>query len=332
MKLLMIGGNGNISWYCVEEALKRGHEVWEINRSQTLLTRRDIQPEVHKLTADIHDTEKIKALLDGCEFDVVIDFICFQGSDAEEATDLFSGSTKHFIFISSTAIYRRAGRNFPFQENCELTDFDRADAYVRGKIEAEEVFRKAYVEQGFPVTIVRPAYTYDVIVPVSIGHNCFTAPQKYLEGRPALIAGNGTNIWAFTHAHDFAGALLPLAENIDTVGETFHIATDEWLSWNEEMEILFRALGIASYRSIHIPYDEALALSFFPPRDLMEKMCDNICDTAKLKAYVPGWKTQISFEEGIRQTMDWLKEKAVRRRYNAKYGAALDELYKKYER
>ena len=49
MRILVIGGNGNISWYCVDEALRRGHEVWELNRSQTCRTRREIQPEVHKL-------------------------------------------------------------------------------------------------------------------------------------------------------------------------------------------------------------------------------------------------------------------------------------------
>ena len=333
MRILVIGGNGNISWYCVDEALRRGHEVWELNRSQTCMTRREIQPEVHKLTADIHDVEKIKSIVEGCVFDVVIHFICFHERDAKEAIDLFRARTKHFMFISSEAVYKRAGRNLPFRESCELNDPDRADHYVSGKIRAEAVFRRAYMESGFPVTIIRPAYTYDVIVPVSIGHNCFTAPQKYLDGKPALIAGDGTNLWAFTHSGDFAKALIPLAENPDTAGETFHIATDEWLTWNEEMELLFYALGLNQYRAIHIPYDEALLLNDFQPIDLMaQRMWHNIYDTAKVKEYVPGWKAEISFEEGIRRTIDWLQEKPVRRRYNDHHAAGLDRLYKKYER
>lgn len=46
MKILFIGGNGNISWWCVNEALKSGHEVWELNRGITKKTRRKIQDEV----------------------------------------------------------------------------------------------------------------------------------------------------------------------------------------------------------------------------------------------------------------------------------------------
>lgn len=330
MKILFIGGNGNISWYCVEEALKRGHEVWELNRSMTLATRRDIQPEVHKLTADIHDLNKTKELLDGSRFDAVVDFICYNESDAQEAISLFKGSCGHFIFISSEAVYKRAGKNFPFREDCEQNDPDNSDYYIRGKVKAERVFREAMAE-GFPVTFVRPAYTYDVIVPVSIGHNCFTAPQKFLDGFPALIAGDGTNIWAFTHSSDFARALIPLVENPDTIGEAFHIATDEWLSWNEEMEILFSALGIKEYKSIHVPYEDALKLDYFQPKDLMaQKMWHHIYDTSKVKSFVPGWKAEISFEDGIRQTLEWLYGKDVRRRINHKHSEELDKLYKKY--
>lgn len=330
LKILFIGGNGNISWHCVEEALQRGHKVWELNRSMTLDTRRDIQPEVHKFTADIHDLKKTGELLEGSYFDVVVDFICFNEFDAWEAITLFKDKCSHFIFISSESVYKRAGRNLPFKEDCEQNDSDKTDYYIGGKVRAEQVFMNALAD-GFPVTIVRPAYTYDVIVPVSIGHNCFTAPQKYLDGFPALIAGDGTNIWAFTHSKDFARALLPLIENPDTIGASFHIATDEWLSWNEGMEILFSALGIKEYRAIHVPYEDALELNCFQPKELMaQRMWHNIYDTSKVKEFVPGWKAEISFEEGIRQTLKWLYGKDIRRRFNEKHSQELEKLYKKY--
>lgn len=330
MKILFIGGNGNISWYCVDEALKLEHEVWELNRSMTLATRRDIQPGVHKITVDIHDLNKVRVLLENSYFDAVVDFICFNDSDAQEAISLFKDKCNHFIFISSEAVYKRKGKNLPFREDCEQNDPDKIDHYIGGKVRAEQVFKDALAE-GFPVTIVRPAYTYDVIVPVSIGHNCFTAPQKYLDGFPALIAGDGTNIWAFTHSSDFARALIPLVENLDTIGDSFHIATDEWLSWNEEMEILFLALGIKEYKAIHVPYRDALELNYFQSKDLMaQRMWHNIYDTSKIKEFVPGWKAKISFEEGIKQTLEWLYSKDVHRRFNEKHSRELDKLYKKY--
>jgi len=330
MKILFIGGNGNISWYCVEEALRRGHEVWELNRSMTQASRRNIQPEVHKLTADIHCINTIKRLLEGSYFDAVVDFICFNESDAREAVSLFNRNCSHFTFISSEAVYKRAGKNLPFREDCEQSNPLETDDYISGKVKAEQIFRDAF-DESFPVTIIRPAYTYDVIVPVSIGHNCFTAPQKYLDGFPALIAGDGTNLWTFTHSSDFARALLPLIENPDTIGKSFHIASDEWLSWNEEMEILFWALGIEEYKAIHVPYEDALELNYFLPKDLMaQRMWHNIYDTSKVKEYVPGWKATVSFEEGIVQTLEWLYKKDLYRRLNEKHSRELDKIYRKY--
>lgn len=331
MKLLFIGGNGNISWYCVQKALEYGDEVWEINRAKTLGTRREIQKEVHHIIGDINDLQFMRKELCGCCFDIVCDFICFDRVHAETMVRLFKDKTEHFIFISSEAVYKRAGRNLPFSECCEKIDPLKAGGYIRGKLEAEQYFYSQYEDIRFPVTVVRPAYTYDVIVPVSIGQNCFTAPEFFQKGYPALIAGDGTNLWSFTHASDFADAFVPLIHNPDTVGEDFHIATHEWLSWNEEMELLFRAMGLPEYEAVHIPYEEACKITDFQTADLMrQRMWHNIYDLSKLQTYVPHWKAQKSFEQGISETISWLMEKERRRRINMTYKSVLRRLYQKY--
>jgi nucleoside-diphosphate-sugar epimerase len=62
MKILFIGGNGNISWQCTQKTIERGHVVWQLNREQTVLTRR-VQPQVHKLKGNIRQPDSIKELL-----------------------------------------------------------------------------------------------------------------------------------------------------------------------------------------------------------------------------------------------------------------------------
>ena len=79
MKILFIGGNGNISWHCTQTAIERGHEVWQLNREISVVTRRRVQPQVHKLKGDMREAEAIKALLEHSSFDVVCDFICYNG-------------------------------------------------------------------------------------------------------------------------------------------------------------------------------------------------------------------------------------------------------------
>lgn len=331
MKILFIGGNGNISWYCVQKAIEAGHEVWELNRSASLNTRKQIQPEVHKITADMRNPEALKRMLDGARFDAVCDFICFNEEHAKLDIEVFGGKSGHFIFISSESIYERKGKNLPFREDCNIIPLEDADPYIAGKIKAERVFMDAYRKVGFPVTVVRPAYTFDTIIPVSIGQNCFTAPKWYLKGYPALVAGDGTNLWSFTHASDFAAAFLPLIMNPETVGESFHIATDEWLTWNEELELLFHALGIPDYNGIHIPYKDALEITCFQPEMLMyQRMWHNIYDISKLRSYIGDWHPVTTFEEGIACTVKWLNGDPVRKRVNPVYDAELKKLYERY--
>lgn len=334
MKLLFIGGNGNISWYCVQKALEAGHEVWELNRSQTLNTRRDIQSGVVKVTADINNiSSNMKTDLREANFDVVIDFICFNKSEANNRHNIFKGHVKNYIFISSESVYKRDKYCLPFSEKSLKYNVADVSYYISGKIEAENFFYDKYSKEGFPITIIRPVLTYDVNVPVCIGHNCFTAPQKYLDGFPALIGGDGNNLMSITHSRDFANALIRLIKNPNIIGEDFHIATNEWLTWNEAMEILFHALKIKEYKSIHIPYEEAININDFLPMDLMkQRLYHNIYDISKISEWTDGWKPLTSYEQGINETVKWLYEKNIRKRINVKRSIVLDNLYNKYMR
>ncbi|MFP3041948.1 NAD-dependent epimerase/dehydratase family protein [Treponema primitia] len=341
MKILFIGGNGNISWYCVQKALEAGHDVWELNRGVTSKTRREIQAKVHKLTGDIRNHEEIRKVLGDMKFDVVADFICYNKKFAEFDIDLFRDKTKHFIFISSVVVYQRKTKYLPYSENTpqwDETDYN----YALDKIYAERVFMDAYNQFDFPVTIVRPAHTYDTIIPISLGHNCFTAPQRCLDGKPVLIAGDGTNLWTLTHSKDFARAFVGLMGCSSAIGEDFHITGDEWLTWLDIMKILLDTLGVKTPKYVHIPADEILkmnipvsthmAISFFGKAFAGQRMWCDIYNNSKIKKFVPGWKSEISFKEGIKETIDWMFEKNIRRRINPDLNNLLEELTLKYNK
>jgi nucleoside-diphosphate-sugar epimerase len=332
MKILFIGGNGNISWQCTQKAIERGHEVWQLNREQTVLTRRRVQPEVHKLKGDIRQPDSIKELLVLDSFDVVCDFICYNAEHARNDIDIFKNMTKHFVFISSESVYRRVSSDVPFSEQSEQYDADACDCgYISGKVNAEKAFMNAYESDGFPITIVRPAYTYDTIFPISIGHNCFTASELILKGYPLLIAGDGTNRYNFNHSADFAEAFVGLIENPDITGESFQIATDEALTWNEQSEIVLKALEAEASGVYHVPHADALELEDIQPHEMMrQRMWDSIYCLDKIKSYVPGWSAKISFEEGISRTLRWLNEDTHHKRHTDAIENALNAVYRKY--
>lgn len=330
MKILFIGGNGNISWYCTQVALQRGHEVYELNRGVSTKTRRAIQNEIKRVVVDRDNLIEMKRLLENCSFDVVCDFICYDEKRAKEDVELFKNKTKHFVFVSTDAVYKRKQYDCEYQENSEKYSDDIECKYIQGKIRAEKIFIDAYNNGQLPVTIIRPAYTYDTIFPICVGHNCFTAPSRILEGYPLLIVGDGKNVSPFTHSKDFAEAFVRLIENTDTIGDTIQIMSDEYLSWNDQSQIVLENLGIDKTNYYHIPFEDALTLEGIHPKDLMlQRMYCSKFDLEKLREYLPGWKAQVSFEEGFQKTLKWLREDKIRMRYVKRVD---DELMKIYER
>ena len=45
--------------------------------------------------------------------------------------------------------------------------------------------------------------------------------------------GDGTSLWTLTHSDDFAKGFVPLLGNTRTIGEAFHITSDDVLTWNQ---------------------------------------------------------------------------------------------------
>jgi len=331
MKTLLIGGNGNISWHCVQKALEAGHEVWELNRALTRKTRRGVQPEVRQIIGDVRKNDEIDAMLGDETFDAVCDFICYNGEQAAQDIRLFRERAKQFIYISSEAVYMRKSSSLPFPETAEQYPSAVPDPYIAGKIQAERIFGSAYEKEGFPVTIVRPGYTYDTIVPSPVGQNCFTAPQKYISGYPLLMPGDGTNLWSPLHSRDFAEAFVPLLGNTGAIGEDYHITHDTLITWNELAEQLLAALGTGKPRILHIPYGDALRINAFHSEIIKrQRMWHYIFDNSKIKKAAPGWAAKTSFRDGIAETVAWLYGDDARRRINQKYDAALEEIYGKF--
>ena len=331
MKILFIGGNGNISWWCVEEAIKRGYEVYELNRGMTRNTRRAVQHEVHEIIADIRDEATVIRALGNETFDVICDFICFNENQARQAIRIFTGKCSQYIVISSEAVYRRESRYLPFREDTPQYGEDVEDSYILGKINVEKTFRDAYRNNGFPMTIVRPGYTYDTILQMPVGQNCFTAPRKLLEGYPFLVQGDGENLFAPLHSGDFAKAFIGLIGNKKTIGEDYHIAAEKLITLNEMAMDILLALDLNPENILHIPYAEAMRITgFYSSIVNRQHMWHYVYDNTKIKNVVFEWNQEISFAEGIRETTSWLFADTKRQRINPDYDRKLESIYARY--
>ncbi|MDR0518031.1 MAG: NAD-dependent epimerase/dehydratase family protein [Fibromonadaceae bacterium] len=325
MKILFIGGNGNISWNCAQEALKKGHEVWVLNRDSGSVMRRKLPKDVNLLKADIGKPEEVKQAIKGKKFDAIADFICFVPEQAKQDVEIYNGICEQFIFVSSASAYQKPLTAVPITESTPLKNPHWL--YSRNKIACEELLLKEYRDRDFPITIVRPSHTYDTIIPAAMGSSGWTNSSRMLIGKPIILHGDGTTLWTLTHAEDFARAFVALLGNKAAIGQAFHITSDEWLTWRQISECVAHALGAAKPKFKCVPSEEIAQKNPDLGAGLLgDKAWCAIFDNSKIKSFAPGWQAKIPFREGIEKTIGWFMENPERRKINLELDSFLDSL------
>ena len=305
MKIAFIGGTGTISTEISRSLLEQGHELWLINRGN----RNGLLPSnVQIIPADINDEAKVAEQMADMHFDVVADFIAFVPSQLERDYRLFKDKTRQFVFISSASAYQKPLSDYRITESTPLAN--PFWEYSRNKIACEEYLMRLYREEGFPVTIVRPSHTYDErSVPLGVhGKNGgWQVVKRMLEGKPVLLHGDGTSLWTMTHRKDFARGFIGLLGNIHAIGEAVQITSDESLTWNQIYGCIADALGVPLH-ACPVP-SELLAAS--PRYDFRSPLFGDkantvVFDNTKLKRLVPGFTAQVRFDQGIRETLEYI--------------------------
>jgi nucleoside-diphosphate-sugar epimerase len=330
MKILFIGGNGQMSWHCATKAIEAGHRVWVLNRGETVAQRRPKPKGAIQIFANMRDLKGVRESLANLKFDVVSDFICYNPEQALADIDMFRNKVRQFIFISSAANYKRPCA-YPILESHPFHNFLDWE-YSMGKIRCEKLFLKYFKKEKFPVTIIRPGHTYDTTIPDAIGRGDWTTAKRLLEGKPILIPGDGSALWTATHAEDLARAFLHLLDNKKTLGEAYHITSDENLTWKEITDIVASTLGVKKPRYLYVPTDIIVKLNPSMKYDLFghKTWCD-IYNNSKIKSVAKNWKAEITFVKGVKRTIKWLTEDTNRRRLNPELDSFYDKISKDFE-
>ena len=325
LKILFIGGSGEISSSCSALAVERGHELWVLNRGRTSL--RPLPRDAHVLTADIRDTAAARAAIGRREFDVVVDFVAFTPAHVQTDLELFRGRVGQYVFISSASAYQTPIRRLPIVESTPLRN--PVWPYSQAKIACEDVVGRAYREDGFPATIVRPSHTYDhTQVPYDTG---WTAIERMRGGKPIVVHGDGTSLWTLTHAGDFAKGFVPLLGNAQAIGDSVHITSDEVLTWDQIHEMLAAAAGAEPPRIVHVPSDAILGLDETWGRSLLgDKAHSRIFDNAKIRRLAPGYVATIPFSQGAREIIAWHDAEPTRRQIDRRIDGLIETLVDRF--
>jgi nucleoside-diphosphate-sugar epimerase len=328
MKILFIGGTGTISSACAQLALARGFELTLLNRGN-----RSAWHGARQIKADIADAAATTKALGDERWDAVVDYIAFTPAEIEQRIALFRGRTAQFIFISSASAYQKPLTTFPITESTPLVNpfWD----YSRNKIACEERLLRALREENFPATIIRPSWTYDekhITVPVNSPKN-FTIVDRLRRGQPVIVPGDGTSLWTMTHNTDFAKGLVGLLGHQGAIGHTFHITSDEALTWNQIYEAVAEAAGAPKPKLVHIASDFITAcLPEFSGGLHGDKAHSAVFDNSKIKRFVPDFVATTRFRDGIARSVKWFDADPARQEIDAEANAAWDKLIAAYER
>ncbi|MCF7976156.1 MAG: SDR family oxidoreductase [Phycisphaerae bacterium] len=318
MKVLFVGGTGVISLACSQAVLARGDELYLLNRGRS---GNPLPQGSRHLQADINDADQVTALLRGKTFDSVVNWIAYTPADVERDIALFRDKTSQYVFISSASVYAKPPALPIVESHATGNPFW---AYAHNKILCEASLHEASRNAGFPVTIVRPSHTYDATkIPLRGG---VTALQRLLTGKPVIVHGDGTSLWTLTHHTDFARGFLALLGHAEAVSQTYHITSDEVLTWNQIYQIMAQTAGVTA-DLFHLSSESILQYDQEWGEGLLgDKAYSMVFDNSKIKGLNPSFQAQVPFAQGAREILTWFQSDKQHQQIDRHLDATMDRM------
>jgi len=247
LRVLFVGGTGQISLPCVQQAVAAGHDVSVLNRGSG---NGELPGGARQISSDFRDDVSYAAAAQG-HYDVVCQFILFEPQDAQRDVALFAGRTGQYIFISSASAYKKPATIFPITEDVPLGN--PFWQYSQKKAACETILMH---QDGLPVTIVRPSHTVRTRFPTAFSEGD-TLLARLIQGKPVIVPGDGTSLWTLTRAEDFAAPFIRLFGKQAALGKAFHLTSDNAFTWNTIYQAIGRAVGRTA-ELVHVPTDNLI--------------------------------------------------------------------------
>jgi len=304
MNILIIGGTGLISTSISRQLIETGHNLTLFNRGQT---EPRLPGDYQVIRGDRNDFAAFEEkMAEAGPFDCVIDMICFNPEQAASAIRAFTGRVGQFVFCSTVDVYTKPPATFPVVESHQRISLSD---YGREKAICEDLFMDAHSAGSFPVTILRPASTYGEGGSIihAFGWETYFI-DRLLKGKPVIVHGDGEALWVSCHVDDVARAFVNALGNEKTFGQAYHLAGEEWQTWNQYHQRLAQAIGAPEPTIVHIPTDLLVRIS--PDHTMITYLnfqYTNIFDNGAAKRDLD-FEISVDWLSGSKRTFDWLEE------------------------
>lgn len=304
LKILVTGGTGTISSGIVAAAIRRGDEVYTLNRGRH---NERALPGVKNIVCNIWDVGETKRKLQGLYFDVVVECLVYDVRHLEMSLDYFSGNCKQYVFISTADVYDRT------DNTCGITEINSKNnvgwKYPVNKIACENYLKQFGKEHNLIYTIIRPPVVYGnyrVPFPVINKANPYSLLERIKKGKPMISLEDNNTIFTIIHISDFSRIAVGLFGNEKAYNEDFHIGNSScYHSWDEIIatasEILNKDVPI-----IHVPFEvfRKKWRDIYPEIRYNKSISLKLNDE-KVKGVSDNYGIQTDLEKGIRNIVDY---------------------------
>jgi len=348
-KILVTGGCGFIGANFIHLALEKlpGCRIINLDKltyagNPANLAEFAENPRYHLVKGDINDRQLLDHLFIKEKIDTVVHFAAESHVDRsitgpgefirtnidgtftllEAARQAWSDQTEkgaqsknyRFLHVSTDEVYGSLGVTGYFTET---TPYDPRSPYSASKAAADHLARAYFHTYGLPVMVTNCSNNYgpyqfpEKLIPLII--------NNALEGRPLPVYGDGKNVRDWLYVTDHCQALLTVLEK-GKPGDTYNIGGN---NERQNLEIVETICDLVDERVGKLDNHK-------PRRSLINFVKDRpghdrryAIDAGKIAREL-GWQPAISFDDGIRQTIDWYLEN------RPWMEAVLDGSYKEY--
>lgn len=256
-------------------------------------------------------------------FDVVCQFLAYAPEQIQADLEIFGGKVGQYVFISTASAYQKPPRDWRITLDTPLVN--PFWPYSQTKADIERTLLDWHEQKKLPVTIVRPSHTYRRRFPGTFVSGDDHA-YRMATGRPVVIHGDGTSLWTYTHACDFAKPFVRLLGNPNALGRAFHITRPDATTWNHIFQAIASVLEVKP-NFVYVP--TATLVRYNPEWTgplLGDKSWPVQFDLTELKAVAGDFTCDVSTEAGLRQVLPHYRKRAASFKPDEKLHALIDRI------
>ncbi|KLO21309.1 NAD-dependent dehydratase [Marinitoga sp. 1197] len=311
MKVLVTGAEGFIGFHLTEMLVERGYNVkafvrYNFQNNWGWLENSKYKNDIEIYTGDIRDYDSVYDAMK--DVDIVFHLAALIGipysyisplayikTNTEGTYNILEAARKlnvqRVIHTSTSEIYGTA-QYVPIDEK---HPYNPQSPYAASKAAADHLALSYYRSFELPVTIIRPFNTYGprqsarAIIPTII--------SQILAGKNQIKLGNLTPTRDLNYVKDTANGFITVGLHEKTIGDIYNLGTGKEISIGDLAKKIIKLTG----KNVEIVTDKQ---RLRPLKSEVERLLSNPEKAMKLT----GWKPQYTLDEGLKETIEWIKE------------------------